>query len=128
MYTVDVIIPTYKPGSELSMLIDELEKQAYRPEKIIIVNSEEVDPPIQNLDQKNQKNKNEIQIIFHKLLPSNMDLSLPLCDYCRWIASQYQIILDNKINTENDKNNFLRCIYPQDKNGVLYPSAHKVHP
>ena len=87
-------------------------------EKIIIVNSEEVDPPIQNLDQKNQKNKNEIQIIFHKLLPSNMDLSLPLCDYCRWIASQYQIILDNKINTENDKNNFLRCIYPQDKNGV----------
>lgn len=40
MYTVDVIIPTYKPGSELSMLIDELEKQAYRPEKIIIVNTE----------------------------------------------------------------------------------------
>ncbi|WP_026657332.1 glycosyltransferase family 2 protein [Butyrivibrio sp. AC2005] len=40
MYTVDVIIPTYKPGSELSMLIDELEKQAFRPEKIIIVNTE----------------------------------------------------------------------------------------
>ena len=40
MYTVDVIIPTYKLGSELSMLIDELEKQAYRPEKIIIVNTE----------------------------------------------------------------------------------------
>ena len=31
-----------------------------------------------------------------------MDLNLPLCDYCRWLASQYQIILDNKINTEND--------------------------
>lgn len=40
MQTVDVIIPTYKPGPELSMLIDELEKQAYRPEKIIIVNTE----------------------------------------------------------------------------------------
>ncbi|WP_408070099.1 glycosyltransferase family 2 protein [Butyrivibrio sp. JL13D10] len=40
MYTVDVIIPTYRPGPELSMLIDELEKQAYRPEKIIIINTE----------------------------------------------------------------------------------------
>ncbi|WP_035772505.1 glycosyltransferase family 2 protein [Butyrivibrio sp. VCD2006] len=40
MQTVDVIIPTYKPGPELSMLIDELEKQAYRPGKIIIVNTE----------------------------------------------------------------------------------------
>ena len=87
-------------------------------EKIIIVKSEEAEAPVQNIDPKNQKNKNEVQIIYNKLLPSNMDLSLPLCDFCRWIASQFQIIIDNKINTENDKNNFLRCIYPQDKNGV----------
>ncbi len=40
MQTVDVIIPTYKPGSELAMLLEELEKQAYTPNKIIIVNTE----------------------------------------------------------------------------------------
>ena len=40
MQTVDVIIPTYKPGAELSMLIDELEKQAYVPNRIIIVNTQ----------------------------------------------------------------------------------------
>ncbi len=40
MLTVDVIIPTYKPGPELSMLIEELEKQAYSPNKIIIINTE----------------------------------------------------------------------------------------
>ena len=97
-----------------------LEYQNYlkEREKIIIVKSEEAETPVQNMDPKNQKNKNEVQIIYNKLLPSNMDLSLPLCDFCRWIASQFQIIIDNKINTENDKNNFLRCIYPQDKNGV----------
>ena len=80
--------------------------------------SEEGEIPVQNIEPKNQKNKNEVQIVYNKLIPSNMDLSLPLCDYCRWIASQYQIIIDNKINSENDKNHFLRNIYPQDKNGV----------
>ncbi len=40
MLTVDVIIPTYKPGPELSMLIEELEKQAYSPRKIIIINTD----------------------------------------------------------------------------------------
>ena len=43
-----------------------------------------------------------------------MDLSFPLCDYCRWVASQFQIIIDNKI----DDNDFIRNIYPQNKNGV----------
>ena len=40
MQTVDVIIPSYKPGPEFSMLIDELEKQAYAVNKIIIINTE----------------------------------------------------------------------------------------
>ncbi len=40
MQKVDVIIPTYKPGSELVMLIEELEKQAFAPNKIIVVNTE----------------------------------------------------------------------------------------
>ncbi len=40
MQKVDVIIPVYKPGAELTMLIDELEKQAFAPNKIIIINTE----------------------------------------------------------------------------------------
>jgi hypothetical protein len=67
----------------------------------------------------NQKNKNaEVTINYNKLKPSDLNLSIPLCDYCRWVSSQYQILLDNNINTENDKNHFLRQIYPQDKNGT----------
>ena len=96
----------------------EYQKYLKEKEKIIIVKSEEGEAPIQITETKNQKNKNEVQIIYNKLIPSNMDLSLPLCDFCRWTASQYQIIIDNKINSENNKNNFLRNIYPQDKNGV----------
>ena len=74
-----------------------------------------------NKNHKNSK-KNEtieiIQIIYDKLNPSNLNLGIPLCEYCRWVSSQYQILLDNNINTENNENHFLRKIYPQDKNGV----------
>ena len=79
---------------------------------------------VQNIEpqtnkQQQQKNKNvEVQITYNKLNPSNLNLGIYLCDYCRWVSSQYQILLDNNINTENDKNNFVRKIYPQDKNGV----------
>lgn len=38
-YTIDVIIPTYKPGSELLCTIDMLNKQTVKPNKIIIVDS-----------------------------------------------------------------------------------------
>lgn len=40
MYTVDVIIPTYKPDNSLLRLIDDLEKQSVAPSKIIIMNTE----------------------------------------------------------------------------------------
>ena len=40
MSSVDVIIPTYKPDISLFSLIDDLEKQSLRPEKIIIMNTE----------------------------------------------------------------------------------------
>ena len=107
-----------KLNQEEKEIFLEYQKYLKEKEKILIVKSEEGETPVQNVDNKNQKNKNEVQIVYNKLIPSNIDLSLPLCDYCRWIASQYQIIIDNKINLENDKNNFLRSIYPQDKNGV----------
>ena len=78
-----------------------------------------------NKAQANQKNKNvEIQINYNILKPSNLNLGKPLCDYCRWVSSQYQLLLDNNIYTGNDKNHFLRKIYPQDKNGVpIYNSS-----
>ena len=107
-----------KLNKEEKEIFLEYQKYLKEKEKIIIVKSEEGEIPVQNIEPKNQKNKNEVQIVYNKLIPSNMDLSLPLCDFCRWIASQYQIIIDNKINSENDKNHFLRNIYPQDKNGV----------
>ena len=40
MSSVDVIIPTYKPDISLLNLIDDLEKQALRPDHIIIMNTE----------------------------------------------------------------------------------------
>ena len=41
MSTVDIIIPTYKPDIALLRMIDDLERQALRPSKIIIMNTEE---------------------------------------------------------------------------------------
>ena len=107
-----------KLNKEEKEIFSTYEKYLKEKKEIYIVKSEEVEPPVQNIEPKNQKNKNEVQIVYNKLIPSNLDLTLPLCDYCRWIASQYQTIIDNKINSENDKNNFLRNIYPQNKNGV----------
>ena len=40
MLTVDVIIPTYRPGAEFIKLLDMLEKQLYAPKHIIILNTE----------------------------------------------------------------------------------------
>ncbi len=40
MLTVDVIIPTYRPGVEFIKLLDMLEKQLYAPKHIIILNTE----------------------------------------------------------------------------------------
>lgn len=37
---VDVIIPTYRPGSEFGQLISKLQKQEYPIHKIIIINTE----------------------------------------------------------------------------------------
>lgn len=40
-YSVDVIIPMYKPGKQAFRLIEMLEKQSYPIEKLIIINTEE---------------------------------------------------------------------------------------
>ena len=41
MDTVDVIIPTYKPGKEFLKILDMLKMQTVRPSHIIILNTEE---------------------------------------------------------------------------------------
>ncbi len=41
MYTVDIIIPTYKPGEKFIKILDMLEKQTYPVNRIIVVNTEE---------------------------------------------------------------------------------------
>ena len=41
MYTVDVIIPTYKPDREFFHILDMLENQTVKPAHIIIMNTEE---------------------------------------------------------------------------------------
>lgn len=41
MYTVDVIIPTYKPGREFLQVLDMLAKQTVKPSHVIIMNTEE---------------------------------------------------------------------------------------
>lgn len=41
MYTVDVIIPTYKPDKSFFRVLDMLNKQTIKPETIIIMNTEE---------------------------------------------------------------------------------------
>lgn len=41
MYSVDVIIPTYKPGEKFLRILDMLEKQTYPVNRIIVVNTEE---------------------------------------------------------------------------------------
>ena len=41
MYTVDVVIPTYKPDRELFLMLDWLTKQTVKVGKIIIMNTEE---------------------------------------------------------------------------------------
>lgn len=40
MMTVDVIIPTYKPGKKLEAIIERLSKQTYKINKIILINTE----------------------------------------------------------------------------------------
>jgi len=53
-----------------------------------------------------------------KLIPNNLNLDIGLSEYCRWISSLFQLLIDNNIYTENNSQHFLRRIYPQDENGT----------
>ena len=70
----------------------------------------------------NNKNKNIDKEIekkeLSKLFPNNLSLNNYLSEYCRWVSSIFQIIIDNNIYIENDPNHFIRRIYPQNENGT----------
>ena len=53
-----------------------------------------------------------------RLIPNNLNLDIGLSEYCRWISSLFQLLIDNNIYTENNSQHFLRRIYPQDENGT----------
>ncbi len=40
MAVIDVVIPVYKPGGELRVILERLERQTVRPERILLVNTE----------------------------------------------------------------------------------------
>ena len=40
-YSIDIIIPTYKPDSTFEKLISRLQKQTVRPQRILVVNTGE---------------------------------------------------------------------------------------
>ena len=53
-----------------------------------------------------------------KLLPNNLSLKNYLSDFCKWISSIFQLIIDNKLNKEKEESHFIRRIYPQNENGI----------
>ena len=40
-YTVDVIIPTYRPGKSFQQLLDQLDRQSYQIRRILVINTDE---------------------------------------------------------------------------------------
>ena len=40
-YTVDVIIPTYRPGKSFQQLLDQLDRQSYPIRRILVINTDE---------------------------------------------------------------------------------------
>lgn len=73
MYTVDVIIPTYKPDISILRLIDDLERQSVAPSHIIIMNTEEQywDKMI-SLAKENPQDKYD-NIILHHVSKKDFD-------------------------------------------------------
>ena len=55
-YTVDVIIPTYRSGEKLNMLLTKLYSQTVKPSRVIILHTEEFEgqeQPLPNISESN---------------------------------------------------------------------------
>ena len=61
--TVDVIIPTYKPGQNFIKLVERLENQSYPVNRIIIINTEErYFAALSYGNQFEQKHRNKVTV------------------------------------------------------------------
>lgn len=104
-------------------ILDEFEKE--QKFNFYIVKTETVEDIEEKKDENklNNKNKNidkalETEKYKIRLMPNNLNLDIGLSEYCRWISSLFQLLIDNNIYTENNSQHFLRRIYPQDENGT----------
>ena len=85
--------------SETSKLINELTEM-------------KLDSKEKKINKKISELQNEITIINNeKKEPSNINMKRYYCNYLKWIASLYQVIIDNNINEKD----FIKRIYPQNE-------------
>ena len=71
MSKVDVIIPTYKPGEELFVLLRELQSQSRRPDHIIIMNTEK--KYLDGIMQSHNIEQEFPELIIHNIKKSEFD-------------------------------------------------------
>lgn len=65
-FTVDLIVPAYKPGRELDLLLEKIQEQTHKVRKIILVNTEKA-----YLDENRYKDIKNLQI--HHIKKSEFD-------------------------------------------------------
>ena len=88
--------------SETSKLINELTEM-------------KLDLKEKKINKKISELQYEITIINNeKKQPSNINMKRYYCNYLKWIASLYQVIIDNNINNKD----FIKRIYPQNEEGI----------
>ena len=74
-----------------------------------------------NIKKDNLEFNDEIYIINNKKIPSSINMKRYYCKYSKWLGSIFQMIIDNNLNNKD----FIKRIYPQDKNGfpIYNPSG-----
>ena len=74
-----------------------------------------------NIKEENLEFNDEIYIIQNNKIPSSINMKRYYCKYSKWLGSIFQLIIDNNLNNKD----FIKRIYPQDKNGfpIYNPSG-----
>ena len=110
-----------KLSNKEKSIIEENEKQNFN---FFVVKSEIIEIKEEKVIEKKTSNKHKIldknlgKKYKIKLLPNNLNLKIYLTDYCKWVSSIFQLLIDNKIGTEKETTHFIRRIYPQNENGI----------
>ena len=78
-------------------------------------------PIEKDIKEDNLEFNDEIYIINNNKIPSSIDMKRYYCKYSKWLGSIFQLIIDNNLNNKD----FIKRIYPQDKNGfpIYNPSG-----